>query len=144
MVAMNKCFLFFSLTILLIIVSQSMFIHLSKQWIRCLVLFLFFDIFIDETVICIPLCKLLDTIVSEDSSYFKMNMSLCIEMTDNPEIELSPFSCCCSSLCQQKKNICVKQENIVSETPVVTETNDVDKSPVDDENVDDKKNVVVS
>jgi len=109
MVLFNKCLLFFTLTIFGILVLHSMYV--SKQWLRSLVLLLLFDIFIDETIICTPLCRFLDA-MKTDMSYLKMNMSLCIEITDKPtQLDIKQDGC--SSCSCQQKNIIVETDKPV-------------------------------
>jgi gamma-glutamylcysteine synthetase len=116
MVLLNKFILFIGLTILGILILQSM--YMSKQWIRSLVLFLLFDIFIDETTVCTHLCQFLD-IMMKDVSYFKMNMSLSIEITDKPEQTDTKI---CKDCCCQQKNIVVENvENVENVKNVVDE-----------------------
>ena len=76
-VLFNKIFLFFSLLTILLFISQILF--LSKSYVGTLVLFLLFDIFVDETFVCIPLCKVLDKSVSEIPS-LKLNFSFSIQL----------------------------------------------------------------
>ena len=83
-VLFNKIFLFFGLLTILLFISQILF--LSKSYLGTLVLFLLFDIFVDETFICIPLCKLLDKSVSEIPS-LKLNLSFSIELNKEEDVE---------------------------------------------------------
>ena len=78
-VLINKVVLFFALLTVLLFISQILF--LSRSYVGSLVLFLLFDILIDETFICTPLCELLDKCVGEIPS-LKLNVSFSIELND--------------------------------------------------------------
>jgi len=78
-VLLNKLVLFFVLLTVLLFISQILF--LSRSYVGSLVLFLLFDILIDETFICTPLCELLDKCVGEIPS-LKFNVSFSIQLND--------------------------------------------------------------
>jgi len=80
----NKGFLFIILTILVVFLARAM--YFSRTFVHTVLLFLFFDIFVDEYSVCIPLCQLLDsmseTVVSETGSLLKIKISLEIEVDE--------------------------------------------------------------
>jgi hypothetical protein len=80
----NKGFLFIILTILVVFLARAM--YFSRTFVHTALLFLFFDIFVDEYSVCIPLCQLLDsmceTVVSETGSLLKIKISLEIEVDE--------------------------------------------------------------
>jgi len=88
----NKGFLFIILTILVVFLARAM--YFSRTFVHTALLFLFFDIFVDEYSVCIPLCQLLDsmceTVVSETGSLLKIKISLEIEVDEenNKEKEI--------------------------------------------------------
>jgi hypothetical protein len=85
LVVLNKLTLFFGLFGLVLFLRR--FIYLSRLFLHTFILFLFFDIFIDETTICIPLCDYINNMMLDEdaSSYLKLNVSLSIELTDKKE-----------------------------------------------------------
>jgi len=77
---LNKLSLFFGLLTLLLFLAEIT--HIKKSYVGLAVLFLLFDIFIDETTVCIPLCKLLDNLEKGVPS-IKIDISFSIEIQNS-------------------------------------------------------------
>jgi hypothetical protein len=82
LVILNKFLLFFGIISSVLFLTK--FFYVSKIFLSTITIFLFFDIFIDEKTICIPICDFFNNIIIDDenNSCFKFNFSLSIELSD--------------------------------------------------------------
>ena len=85
LVILNKFILFLFIFSLVLFFVKN--IYIQRSVLNIFILFLLFDIFIDETTFCIPICDILDKLYSEceviNLSNAKINISLTIDFTDN-------------------------------------------------------------
>jgi uncharacterized membrane protein YcgQ (UPF0703/DUF1980 family) len=88
LVILNKITLFVGLCMLVLFFTR--FIYLTRLFLHTCILFFFLDIFIDETIICIPFCDFINSINNSSdsesgSSYLNLNVSLSIELSDKKD-----------------------------------------------------------
>lgn len=88
LVILNKFILFLFLFSLVLFFVKN--IYIQRSVLNIFILFLLFDIFIDETTFCIPLCDIFNQIYNNESicwSSAKINISLKIDFTGNVDDE---------------------------------------------------------
>ena len=89
LVILNKFILFLYVFSLVLFFVKN--IYIQRSVLNIFILFLLFDIFIDETTFCIPICDILDKLYSEceviSLSSAKINISLKIDFTGNVDDE---------------------------------------------------------